>query len=137
MSPSSRQRRFPFISSEGAIHAPARVASLSRILAGVRPHVVHATHFFCNLYATVAARLCGAVSVGSIRSDLEYELGSNPYWGETLLRAPDLVVVNSGSARQRAIRHGVDPERLEVLPNAIDLEEFDRAAVHGSFAPRG
>lgn len=107
----------------------ARVAALARSFQKARPHVVHATHFFCNLYATAGAGLCDAVSIGSLRSDLEYELQTNPHWGEALLRAPDLLLANSVTARERAVRHGVDPARVEVLPNAIDLDEFDAASI--------
>ncbi len=109
--------------------AVGRVASLAAALRRSRPHVVHASHFFCNLYAAAGARVCGALSVGSLRSDLAYELESNPRWGEALLRAPDLLLANSQTARSRAERHGLDPARLAVLPNAIDLPEFDRCAV--------
>ncbi len=109
--------------------AAARAAGLAGALCRSRPHVVHATHFFCNLYAAAGARLCDAISVGSLRSDLAYELESNPRWGEALLRAPDLLLANSRTARQRAARHGLDPERIGILPNAVDVAEFDAAAV--------
>src|SRR5437867_4813362 len=42
----------------------SRLLTLTAALREFRPHIVQAGHFFTNLYATVAARLCKAVPVG-------------------------------------------------------------------------
>ncbi|MCX8063359.1 MAG: glycosyltransferase [Anaerolineales bacterium] len=103
-----------------------RVINLIKLLRDFRPHFIQSTHFYANLYVALASRLVGGVSIGSLRSDLEYELGGNGFWGPWLLRSPQVILSNSHLARQRAIIHGLNPARVFVLPNVIDLHAFDR-----------
>jgi glycosyltransferase involved in cell wall biosynthesis len=107
---------------------PARLATLALALRGFRPHVVHSVHFYTNLYAAAAARACGALSVGAIRSDLTRELRLHPFWGRRLLRWPDAIVTNSTVAAENARRAGRPADSVFVLPNTLDLADFDRRA---------
>jgi glycosyltransferase involved in cell wall biosynthesis len=102
-------------------HPALRTLALIRQLRTFRPDVVHASHFFANLYAVLAAPVCGAVGVGSLRNDVVHEVAANGRWGRWLLRLPRGLVANSYAARQNAIAMGVPPQRIQVVPNVIEL----------------
>ncbi len=110
----------------GGIGSPAvRLIRLSAMLRTFRPDVVQAGHFFANLYAALGARACGAISVGSIRNDGEFELRENKGWGPLLLRLPSILIANSqAGARFAGARLG-SLDRVAVVPNVIDLAQFD------------
>ncbi|HET9985616.1 MAG TPA: glycosyltransferase [Longimicrobiales bacterium] len=107
---------------------PARLAALLAALRDSRPHVLQAAHFFANLYVSLAAPFLGALAIGAVRNDLAHELESHGSWGRALLRLPPDLLVNAACARRRAEALGVPAERVHVLPNVIDLDEFDRRA---------
>jgi glycosyltransferase involved in cell wall biosynthesis len=105
---------------------PRRLYAITRALAGFRPHILQAGHFFTNLYVTLVSPLYRAAAVGSIRSDVSHDVAANGGWGPWLLRSPPSLVANSWAAKHNAEELGVSPDRLHVLPNVIDLAEFDR-----------
>jgi glycosyltransferase involved in cell wall biosynthesis len=107
---------------------PARLVRLTRAVRAFRPHVVQAGHFFTNLYVAGAAAAAGAASIGSIREDPRYGLAQNGRWGRPLLRAPSALIANSEAARGQAIALGALPSAIHVLPNVLDVREFDAAA---------
>lgn len=109
-------------------HPILRVFALINLFRDFRPHFIHSVHFYTNLYAALASRFSGGVAIGSLRSDLDYELSANGFWGPWLLRLPHVIVSNSYTARQRAILFGLNPAKVFVLPNAIDLQAYDRQA---------
>lgn len=109
-------------------HPILRVLTLIKFLKDFQPHFIHSTHFYTNLYAALVSRFTGGVAIGSLRSDLEYELKANGFWGPWLLRLPQVILSNSHLARHRAIAYGLNPARVFVLPNVIDLDAFDRQA---------
>jgi glycosyltransferase involved in cell wall biosynthesis len=111
-----------------------RIASLTRQIKAFRPHLLQSTHYFTNLHVSVAARLLGTFSIGSLRSDPQRALHSGAFWSPWLLRLPSVLIANSFSARSRAIASGLPPARVHVLPNVIDLEEFDEAQRAGALA---
>jgi glycosyltransferase involved in cell wall biosynthesis len=104
------------------------LASFFSRLRAERPRVIHSTHFYTNLYAGIAGSLLGIPTVGSIRNDADLEIKANGLWGPALLRATSVVVANSEAGRRNAIRHGLSADRITVVPNVIDLAEFDQRA---------
>ena len=98
---------------------PVRAAVLTARLLPFRPHVVQAAHFFANLYAAGAAAACRAVSVGAMRSDLEFERTSSGGWTDRLLHAPGDLIVNSWKAREQLEAVGCKADRVHVVPNAL------------------
>jgi glycosyltransferase involved in cell wall biosynthesis len=114
---------------------PARALLLARELRRLRPEVVHSVHFFTNLYAAAGARACGALSIGSIQSDLAYEMQKSGIWGRSCLHATGRLVVNSQEAYRRALDAGVAPARLRVLPNVLDTVELDARAAQPADLP--
>jgi glycosyltransferase involved in cell wall biosynthesis len=110
----------------------ARVFGLAAALRDFVPHILQSTHFFPNLYVCLVAPLYRAMGIGSIRSDVYQEMEANGRWGPLLLRMPPAIIANSFTARRNAERLGIPPARIEVLPNVLDLAEFDA----GEAAPR-
>ncbi|MCC7009049.1 MAG: glycosyltransferase [Acidobacteria bacterium] len=106
---------------------PARLWTLARSLRAFRPDVVQAGHFFVNLYAGIAAKLCRAVSIGAIRNDGAFELRENPGWGPWLLRTPTVLVANSAAGAAFARASGRGHDEVVIVPNVIDLAAQDAA----------
>ncbi len=100
---------------------PVRAAVLVARMLPFRPHVVQAAHFFVNLYAAGAAAACRAVSIGAMRSDLEFERASGGSWTRHLLAAPGDLIVNSWSAKGAVEAAGRPAERVHVVPNALEM----------------
>ena len=107
--------------------APAvRLAALASMMLKRRPHIVQSTHFFGNLYAALLGRVSGALGIGSIRNDAHFDMSANGRWGPWLLRMPQVLLANSWAAQHNAATMGIRPNRIHVVPNVIDLGEFDR-----------
>ena len=102
-----------------------RVFSLANALLHYRPHIIHSTHFFTNLYAAIVARLWGSISIGSLRNDAFLELKANEAWGRWLLRSPSVLIANSHAAKRNAVSLGIRNDKVYILSNVIDLVEFD------------
>jgi glycosyltransferase involved in cell wall biosynthesis len=108
---------------------PGRLLRLVRLLRPFRPHVIQSTHSFMNLYAGLAGRWLGSPSLGALRSSLRFCRRANGRWTPWLMSVPAGLVVNSEAARREVRMEGsVDPARLFVLPNAVDVEEYALAA---------
>jgi glycosyltransferase involved in cell wall biosynthesis len=105
-----------------------RTLRLASELRPFQPHVVQSTHFFTNIHVTLAARLVGAQAIGSLRNDAVFEVEANGRWGPWLLRLPPALVANSAAAVRNAAALGSRPDRIHVIPNVLDYEEFDRAS---------
>jgi len=100
---------------------PARLLTLVSQLRRFRPHVVQATHAFVNLYAAVAARVFGAMSVGAVRGSLRRCREANGAWARWLLSSPTALVTNSRRTAEELQASGLlDPARIYVLDNAVD-----------------
>jgi glycosyltransferase involved in cell wall biosynthesis len=110
----------------GRRRLPVRLVDLAAAVHRFRPHIVQAVHFFTNLYAIWCARLQGSVGIGAIRGDGWFDVGECGIWGQPLLRAPGSLIANSRAAVCHAEEAGVDPTRLHLLTNVIDLQQFDR-----------
>ena len=105
----------------------SRAARLWRIVARLRrdrPALVQSHHFFTNLYAVAAARLLGLREVGAIRNDACSEVQFTGRLGLLSLRAPRLLAANSRAGIDNAIALGVSPQRIQMLPNVVDTEQF-------------
>lgn len=107
-------------------HPAARLLVLAGAFHKYRPHIIQSTHFFGNLYAGILGRLCGALAIGSIRNDGFFDMQANGRWGPWLLRTPPVLLANSSAAQQNAETMGIPGNRIHVLPNVINLSEFDR-----------
>jgi glycosyltransferase involved in cell wall biosynthesis len=112
-------------------HPVLRLAALVLALRRFRPHVVQSAHFFCNLYVGLAARLNRSLAIGAARGDVLDEVAATGRWARWLLRVPSALIVNAQVAKLNATTLGIDPERVHVLPNVIDLQAFAECAATG------
>ncbi len=106
-------------------------AVLLRLVAALRklkPHLVLASQFGDLAYAAPAGRACHALVLGGVRSNGFYELNTAGKRKWLLLRGTHGLVANSHRARANLIGEGVSSEKIAVLPNVIDLDEFDSMA---------
>jgi glycosyltransferase involved in cell wall biosynthesis len=106
----------------------AMLAGLSMALRDWRPDIVLVPQFGDLPFGTIAGRLCGALIVGGVRSDGFYELKERGRWSRGLIRLTDGLIANSQRARQNLVSQGIPAQKIAVLPNVIDLQEFDRRA---------
>jgi glycosyltransferase involved in cell wall biosynthesis len=105
----------------------SRVAQIQKSLISFDPHFIQATHFYTSFYSGTVARLGKATSIGAIRNDFHHDLNGVGRLGPYLLHLPDVFLANSYNARENAEQMGLlKPERVHVLPNVIDLAEFDQ-----------
>jgi glycosyltransferase involved in cell wall biosynthesis len=114
-----------------------RLALLVRALWRFRPHVVQAAHFYVNLYAAAAAKACGALSIGSIRSDGVKDLRDAGFWGRWQLRSPRMLIVNSRAARLHAVRKGIEASAVHVIAGVLDAPTALEGRVRQPHRPDG
>lgn len=113
----------------GRLQGPLlRTPALAAAVRPFRPHLLQSATFFTNLYTALAAPLAGAVSIGCLRSDLQHSFDENGRWGPWLLRLPKFLMANSARAGRSLLEKGIRPGRILVVPNVIDLEDFDGRA---------
>jgi len=94
-----------------------------------KPHIVMASQFGDLLFAGPAGRLSGALVLGGVRSDGFYELRSSGRRSRLLLALAHGLIANSYRAKENLMLTGIAEDKIAVLPNVIDLAEFDcRAA---------
>lgn len=104
---------------------PLRLATFIRQLRVFRPQVIQTMHSFTNLYAALAARAVGAVSIGALRCDLSFCQDSNGGWTKWLLRLPHRLAVNSRTiAALAASGTAALPSSTRWLPNCVDTGKF-------------
>jgi glycosyltransferase involved in cell wall biosynthesis len=102
-----------------------RLGAFVRALWTYEPHVIQSGHFFGNIYVALAARLLGAVSIGSIRSDVFFEWEEMGRWAPWMLRLPGSIIANSHAAVENLKGDGFPETKCHVVPSVIDLAEFD------------
>jgi glycosyltransferase involved in cell wall biosynthesis len=103
-----------------------RIRYMVRVLNKFKPHFIQATHFYTSFYAGAAGKFNKATSIGAIRNDFYHDLNGVGPLGPWLLHLPAVLLANSYKARKNAIASGIKADRIHVLPNVIDLDEFDQ-----------
>src|SRR5260370_22719934 len=113
------------------------LASVTRTLCRLRPQIVLAAQFGDLLYGAAAGRCCNAMVLGGVRSDGIYELNAHGRLGRWMARLAHGLVANSYRARQNLVGRRISSQKIEVLPNVIDLRDFDERSVlpAGVFLP--
>lgn len=111
------------------------VAQLARFIRASGIALVHAQDLYTNTLGTLAATLAGVPCIVT-RVDLNHSVVGykRPVLGWVSRRA-DRVLVNALCIRDLAIREGVEPDRIVVVRNGLDLEAFDREARAAPAAP--
>jgi glycosyltransferase involved in cell wall biosynthesis len=101
---------------------------LMKQLVTFRPHIVLASQFGDLVFAGPAGRLCKALVFGGIRSDGFYELRTSGRRFSSLLKSTHGLIANSHRAKDNLACQGIDVSKITVLPNVIDLADFDSKA---------
>jgi glycosyltransferase involved in cell wall biosynthesis len=104
------------------------LACLVKEMSAFKPHIVLASQFGDLIFAAFAGRLCRALVLGGVRSDGLYELRSAGRRAWPLLSLTHGLIANSHRARENLISKGTDPRKIALLPNVIDLSDFDSKA---------
>lgn len=118
---------------------PTTAWAVGRLAAWIRREgirLVHAQDFYTNLLAVPAARLAGARVIVS-RLDLAHWHGPNRRRALAWVsRLADRVQVNAlAIQRQLVVEERLDPGRIAVVPNGIDLARFDGRTREAPAAP--
>lgn len=100
-----------------------------------RPDIVLVHQFGDLHYGATAGRLCGALVLGGVRSDGWYELRSYGWLTRLMLRLTHGFVANSESAMETLAAAGIASERMQILPNVIDLHDFDARSMQPFSVP--
>jgi glycosyltransferase involved in cell wall biosynthesis len=125
------------------IHTPERRwGMLTRLMGALcrwRPQIVLVPQFGDLRFGAVAGGFCNALILGGIRSDGLYELNAHGRLGRWMVRVAHGLVANSCRARENLASRGVCCRKIEILPNVIDLQDFDVRSTQapGVVLPRG
>jgi glycosyltransferase involved in cell wall biosynthesis len=105
-----------------------QVAKMVRFIKANGVALVHAQDLYTNVLGALAARIAGIPSIVT-RVDLNHSvLGYKRQVLSFVSRHADRVLVNAMCIRDLAIREGVEPDRVVVVRNGIELDVFDKAA---------
>ncbi|MBV6495243.1 MAG: glycosyltransferase [Acidobacteria bacterium ACB1] len=112
-----------------------RLSTLRNVVKELRRQpsdIVQSSHFYTNIYVSIAGRLNGIPSIGAIRSDLAFELASNGFYGKYQLKLPRHLIANSGLALERAVNFGVARDRIDLVRNVVTCEGQKRDTSNAS-----
>jgi glycosyltransferase involved in cell wall biosynthesis len=129
----------PFVFDVGSTllqpNTALQVARLVRFIHDEGIRIVHAQDLNTNVLGAMAARLANVPSIVT-RVDLAHDARAyrRPLLALASRRA-ERVLVNALCIRDLAIRDGVEPDRIVVVRNGVDVSELDRAARHAPEAP--
>ena len=101
-----------------------RLLRLRRIINCIRNRpsdIVQSSHFYTNIYAALAGKVTGAASIGAIRSDLKSELAADPVFGRWQVKLPDHLIANSELSVNRAVRFGVQRQKIDCVRNVVNV----------------
>ncbi|HEY6099106.1 MAG TPA: glycosyltransferase [Anaeromyxobacter sp.] len=105
-----------------------QVARLVHVLRTRRIGLVHAQDVYTNVLGTLAAKAAGVPSIAT-RVDLGHHVtGYRRPLLRLACRQADRVLVNALCIRDMCIREGVEPDRIAVVRNGVDVELLDGIA---------
>jgi len=105
-----------------------QIGRLVNLIRSERIALVHAQDIYTDVLGTLAARLAGVPSIVT-RVDLGHHVtGYRRPVLRLATRHADRVLVNALCIRDLVIREGVEPDRVVVVRNGVDVEHLDAAA---------
>jgi glycosyltransferase involved in cell wall biosynthesis len=112
-----------------------QVGRLVRLLRSRGIALVHAQDIYTNVLGTIAAKAAGIPSIVT-RVDLGHHVtGYRRPLVRLASRQADRVLVNALCIRDLCIREGVEPDRIVVVRNGVDLAALDAAALAAPAPP--
>jgi len=112
------------------LNDPRLLVDLTRLLRARRPDVVHTHLFYADTFGRLAARAAGIRAiVGTEHSTEGAGLSSRRQLAmrHTAALAQRIVAVSEPVRRASAARLGIAPERIEVIPNGIEIATWEDA----------
>jgi glycosyltransferase involved in cell wall biosynthesis len=108
--------------------SPGIVLELYRLMKKKQIHVVRTHRYRSNLYGRLAAFLAGVpVIIASVHDN--YRTDKRPQrriMNRILSKITDKIVAVSENVKEDIIRYdSIDPSKIEVIPNGIDVERFN------------
>lgn len=103
-----------------------RIVRVLKIMNNIRKQpadILQSSHFYTNIYAAIAGRLLAIPSSGAIRSDLRFEFAVNKFYRNWQLKLPGHLIANSELAVERAVSHGVNPNKIDFLRNVVEISD--------------
>ncbi len=107
---------------------PIAVYKLYRLIKQLKPQIVHTHLYYAGIWGSLVGKLAGVpvilttehgMTLWKKRRHLLLERLVNPF--------TDKMIAVSEEIRQRRIQHqGVTPEKIITIPNAVDVERFNR-----------
>lgn len=99
---------------------PLALARLARRLFRSRPHVLYTLTVVPNIWGRLLGALAGVPAIVS-----GYRSLFPKQWERLLWRLSDRIICNAEALKEIMIRHfAVAPERIAVIPNAVDTDRF-------------
>jgi glycosyltransferase involved in cell wall biosynthesis len=112
-----------------AVKSPGKrlliLAELTRQFLSFRPHIVIASQFGDVTYAGLAGRATGSFVIAGIRSSGNRDVQMYGWRSRWMLGLANGLMTNSTCARKNLLALGVPDEKIAILPNVIDLHDFD------------
>lgn len=106
----------------GTLRQQVRFAAM---LGRERIRVVHAYNFYANVFAVPAARLAGVPCVvASVRDTGVYLDSVKQRLQRLACRFAHRIVVNADAVRSWLVGQDIDPERISVIPNGLDVSRY-------------
>jgi glycosyltransferase involved in cell wall biosynthesis len=108
------------------------VAALKAVIRDHRARVVHTWLFTGNAYGRWAAHAARVPAIiASERSVDDWRSWRHRMIDRRLARHTAAIVANCRAVREFVVGEGIDPAKVRVIENAIDLEAFDAAVCDG------
>ncbi len=105
-----------------------QVARLAQLLRAQGVAVVHAQDIYTNALGLMAARAAGIPAIVT-RVDLGHHItGYRRPLTRKVCQAADRVLVNAMCIRDLVVREGVEPDRVAIVRNGLEIAAFDAAA---------
>jgi glycosyltransferase involved in cell wall biosynthesis len=102
-----------------------RLATVIQAVRNFRPSVVQSQHFYTNGYSALAAKMCGARSVGGVRGNGLSDLRDcGQMFGKLCLHLPQCLAANSRAAIRNLVALKCPQAKLRYLPNVVDGTRF-------------
>lgn len=104
-----------------------KLQALRSLVSDLRPEVIHSYSFYTNFAAWWAARITGAIAIGSVRNNfIRDRRATGKVFGKLCGRWPTAQIFNSATAEENArkLRTFFKPHRIYVVKNGVDLDHF-------------
>lgn len=120
-----REGNFRVVAKRGR-YDPSVIWRVARLMRQERIQLVHAFLFDAEMVARLAAKLAGVPVVVASERNIDMRVGWVQWLGKRLTRSWfDVLIANSETGGRFNTRmYGIDPARIRVIRNGVDIERF-------------